>query len=321
MKAIENRVLLIFSFLWSETDERHPTTIAKIKDYLQHQQILIKDSRTIRNDITDLASFGIDIVEQRKQQYQYFIGTRHFEAPEVKLLVDAVQSSRFITAKKSKALIKKLSAFVGPSQADILNRQLYVDQRAKADNESIYITVDRIQTAIAHKRQIEFQYYEYLPTKEKQLKHGGLAYELSPYAMLWNNNSYYVAGYSTRHGKIVKYRLDRIAQLEILDEPQIPPADDFDVSDFFSQEFSMLDGTPCEVTLLCENALMNSIIDRFGEDVETHIANNTHFMVKATVDLSDTFYGWVFSSAGRMKIVDPPEAVKGFRNILNSFEE
>ena len=321
MERRENRVLMLFSYMWTYTDETHPVTAEEIRDYLQHRGVPVKDARTIRNDMADLSSFGIDIVEQRKQQYQYFIGNRHFEAPEVKLLVDAVQSSRFITAKKSKALIEKLSAFVGPSQADILNRQLYVDQRAKADNESIYITVDRIQTAIAQKRQIEFQYYEYLPTKEKQLKHGGLAYELSPYAMLWNNNSYYVAGYSTRHGKIVKYRLDRIERLEILDEPQIPPADDFDVSDFFSQEFSMLDGTPCEITLLCENALMNSIIDRFGEDAETHIANSTHFMVKATVDLSDTFYGWVFSSAGRMKIVDPPEAVKGFRNILNSFEK
>lgn len=321
MKISDNRILLVLSFLWNNTDEQHPVTVEGIKEYLKSQRIAIKDARTIRRDIADLISFGIDIVEQRKQQYQYFIGTRHFEVPEVKLLVDAVQSSRFITAKKSKALIEKLSAFVGPSQADILNRQLYVDQRAKADNEGIYITVDRIQTAIAQKRQIEFQYYEYLPTKEKQLKHDGIAYELSPYAMLWNNNSYYVAGYSMRHNKIVKYRLDRIERLEILDEPQIPPAEDLDVSDFFSQEFSMLDGTPCEVTLLCENALMNSIIDRFGEDVETHIASSTHFMVKATVDLSDTFYGWVFSSAGRMKIVDPPEAVKGFRNILNSFDK
>ena len=321
MERHGNRTLQLFSYLWIHTDETNPATAEELRAYLQSRGIPIKDVRTIRGDISDLASFGIDIVEQRKQQYQYFIGIRHFEAPEVKLLVDAVQSARFITTKKSKALIEKLSAFVGPSQADILNRQLYVDQRAKADNEGIYITVDRIQTAIAQKRQIEFQYYEYLPTKKKQLKHGGLAYELSPYAMLWNNNSYYVAGYSTRHGKIVKYRLDRIERLEILDESQIPPADDFDVSDFFSQEFSMLDGTPCEVTLLCENALMNSIIDRFGEDVETHIANSTHFMVKATVDLSDTFYGWVFSSAGRMKIVDPPEAVKGFRNILNSFDK
>lgn len=321
MSNSNDRILHVLRYMWEKTDEAHPESISQIKRYLLDADIPVKDARTIRNDLSALADFGLDIVEQRKQQSQYFIGARHFEAPEVKLLVDAVQSSRFITAKKSKALIEKLSAFVGPSQADILNRQLYVDQRAKADNEGIYITVDRIQTAIAQKRQIEFQYYEYLPTKEKQLKHGGLAYELSPYAMLWNNNSYYVAGYSTRRGKIVKYRLDRIAQLEILDEPQVPPANDFDVSDFFSQEFSMLDGTPCEVTLLCENALMNSIIDRFGEDVETHIANSTHFMVKATVDLSDTFYGWVFSSAGRMKIVDPPEAVKGFRNILNSFEE
>ena len=318
---MNSRTLHILKYLWEYTDESHPVTAAELMEYLESKGLPVKDARTIRSDITDLCGLGIDIVEQRKQQYQYFIGTRHFEAPEVKLLVDAVQSSRFITAKKSKALIEKLSAFVGPSQADILNRQLYVDQRAKADNEGIYITVDRIQTAIAQKRQIEFQYYEYLPTKEKQLKHGGLAYELSPYAMLWNNNSYYVAGYSTRHGKIVKYRLDRIERLEILDEPQIPPADDFDVSDFFSQEFSMLDGTPSKVTLLCENALMNSIIDRFGDEVETHIANNSHFMVKATVDLSDTFYGWVFSSAGRMKIVDPPEAVEGFRNILNSFEK
>lgn len=307
-----NRTLLILGFLWANTDEQHPATIGSIKSFLVRNDVPVKDARTIRGDIADLMSFGIDVVEQRRQQYQYFIGTRHFEASEVKLLIDAVQSSRFITAKKSTALIEKLSAFVGPSQADVLHRQLYVEQRAKADNESIYITVDRIQTAISRKRKIEFQYYKYLPTKEKHLKHEGMAYELSPYAMLWNNNSYYVAGHSARHGKIVKYRVDRIENLEILDEPQIPPADGFDVSGFFSQEFSMLDGTPCEVTLLCENALINSIIDRFGEDVETHIVNSSHFMVKATVDLSDIFYGWVFSSAGRMKLIAPPEAVKGF---------
>ena len=315
-----NRTLLILGFLWANTDESHPTTIESIKGFLERNGVSVKDARTIRNDSADLMRFGIDVVEQRRQQYQYFIGTRHFEAPEVKLLVDAVQSSRFITAKKSKALIEKLSAFVGPSQADILNRQLYVERRAKADNEGIYITVDRIQTAIAQKRKIEFQYCEYLPTKEKQLKHGGLSYEMSPYAMIWNNNSYYVTGHSARHGKIVKYRVDRIENLEILDEPQIPPDVGFDVANLFSQEFSMLDGAPCAVTLLCENALMSSIIDRFGEDVETSIVNDSHFIVKATIDLSDTFYGWVFSSAGRMRIIEPPEAVKGFRNMLKRFE-
>ena len=319
MPTGDSRILHLLKYVWEMTDEAHPTSIVQIRQYLQEKGAAIKDARTIRNDLSALSDFGIDIVEQRKQQVQYFVGTRHFETPEVKLLVDAVQSSRFITARKSKALIEKLSAFVGPSQADMLNRQLYVDQQAKADNESIYVTVDRIQAAIAQKRQIEFQYFEYLPTKEKQLKHGGLAYNLSPYAMLWNNNSYYVAGYSARHGKIVKYRLDRIERLEILDEPQIPPADDFDVSNFFSQEFSMLDGTPCEVTLLCENALMNSIIDRFGEGVATRIVDDGHFEVKTTVDLSGTFYGWVFASAGRMKITGPQIALEGFQNTLKNF--
>ena len=151
MPVNDGRILHVLKYLWETTDEAHPTSIAEIRQYLQKEGVEIKDARTIRNDLSALSDFGIDIVEQRKQQNQYFVGTRHFETPEVKLLVDAVQSSRFITAKKSKALIEKLSAFVGPSQADMLNRQLYVDQQSKADNESIYITVDRIQAAIAQK--------------------------------------------------------------------------------------------------------------------------------------------------------------------------
>lgn len=319
MANSNDRILHILKYMWENTDESHPTSISQIKQSLLDADIPVKDSRTIRSDLSALASFGLDIVEQRKQQNQYFIGTRHFEAPEIKLLVDAVQSSRFITTKKSKAMIAKLSTFVGPSQKDILNRQLYVDRRAKTDNEGIYITVDHIQTAIAQKRLIEFRYFEYLPSKEKQVKHGGLFYELSPYAMLWNNDGYYVAGYSARHSKIVKFRIDRIDQLHILDEPQVPPTADFDVSEFFSQEFSMLDGTECWVELLCENALMNSIIDRFGETIETRVVDGEHFKVRAKVDLSGTFYGWVFSSADRMKIVGPQVAVDGFQNTLKSF--
>lgn len=317
---LQNRTLLVLKYLWEQSDEQNPVSAANITEYLSDNGIEVKDIRTISRDIMDLMDLGIDIIEQRKERKWYFIGSRHFEAPEIKLLVDAVQSSRFITAKKSRALIDKLAVFAAPPQSDILNRQLYVDRRAKADNESIYITVDQIQTAIAQGRMIAFRYYEYLPSKEKQLKHDGLVYELSPYAMLWNNDSYYVAGYSARHSKIVKYRIDRIDRLNILDTQQTPMPEDFDVSEFFSQEFSMLDGEECEVELLCENALMNSIIDRFGEDVKTQVVDSEHFAVKVTVDLSGTFYGWVFASAGRMRIKGPETVVKGFQNMLESFQ-
>ena len=138
--------------------------------------------------------------------------------------------------------------------------------------------------------------------------------------MLWNNDSYYVAGYSPRHEKIVKYRIDRIEHLTILDDPQMPKPEDFDVTEFFSQEFFMLDGEECEVELRCENALMNSIIDRFGEDVETQVVDAEHFKVTVTVDLSGTFYGWVFASAGRMRIKGPEMVVKSFQNMLDSFQ-
>ena len=314
-----NRTLLVLEYLWRNTDEVHPAKISDIAQHLNRSGLIIKDSRTIRGDIEAILRAGFDIIIQRKQQNQYFIGTRHFEVPEIKLLIDAVQSSRFITPKKSKALIEKLSVFVGPNQTDTLNRCLYVDQRAKSDNENIYITVDAIQSAISQKRMIEFLYFEYLPTKEKHFKHGGKAYELSPYATLWSNDSYYVVGFSAERRKIVKFRIDRIEQLKIMEEVQIPPPDGFNVSEFFTQEFSMLDGTECEVELLCENALMNSIIDRFGESVDTRIVDEAHFVTKARVDLSGTFYGWVFASAGRMKIIGPQEALDGFKNTLKGY--
>lgn len=316
---VSSRILLLLDCLWKTSDEQHPVSISSIINHLKAYGLSVKDARTIRADIADLVEFGFDVVVTRSVQNQYFIGTRHFEAPEIKLLIDAVQSSRFITPKKSKALIEKLSVFVGPNQTDTLNRCLYVDQRAKSDNENIYITVDAIQTAISQKRMIEFLYFEYLPTKEKHFKHEGKAYELSPYATLWSNDSYYVIGFSTERRKIVKFRIDRIEQLGIMDEAQVPPPDDFNVSEFFTQEFSMLDGTVCEVELLCENALMNSIIDRFGESVDTQIVDDAHFVAKAKVDLSGTFYGWVFASAGRMKIIGPQEALDGFKNTLNGY--
>jgi len=314
-----NRTLWVFKFLWEHTDDEHPATIADITAYLESQGLPVKDYRVIQADIAELASMGIDIIEDRSRQYKYSIGTRHFEVPEVKLLVDAVQSSRFISQKKSKALIKKLSAFVGPQDASIIKRQLYVDQRFKATNEGIMRIVDSIQDAITTHTKVTFQYFDYSPQKKKVARHDGAFYVVSPYSLIWNGDNYYMVGHSEDKDQVQKFRVDRIDHLSIVAEPWVKPPRDYNVGEFFSQEFSMLSGKETEVELLVENALMNNIIDHFGERVKTEIVDESHFKVRATVGLSTNFYGWVFASKGKIKILSPKDAVDDFYYIIDGF--
>ncbi len=316
--ALTNRTLIIMKYLWEQTDENQPVSLADISTYLKQHQITA-DPRTLRKDIEQLVEFGIDVVKDRKVQNLYHVASRHFEAPEVKLLIDAVQSARFITPKKSRELIKRLASFVAPNDTALLKRQLYIDSRSKATNESIYVSVDRIQTAIAERKKITFQYFDYLPSKERVHRHDGQVYSVSPFALLWNNDTYYLVGFHDNKGVIAKFRVDRIDKLEIAQESALQQPADFDVSEFFTQEFSMLDGKTSKVKLLCDNALMNSIIDRFGEDVDTMQTDEAHFIAEVTVDLSSNFYGWVFASAGKMRILEPDEAVCGFQSVLDCF--
>ena len=274
---LTNRTLIVFQFLWQTTDEDHPASLADISGYLAKHSIRA-DPRTLRKDIDQLVEFGVDIVKDRRVQNQYHVASRHFEAPEVRLLIDAVQSARFITPAKSYALIERLSTFTAPHQDEVLNRKLYTDIRAKANNESIYLSVDRIQTAIAEKRKIRFKYFDYSPTKERVYRHNGKKYMVSPYAMLWNTDTYYMVGFHDSKGIVAKFRVDRIDKLVVTEEEPAAEPEGFDVSEYFAHEFSMLGGKECRVRLLCENVLMNSIIDRFGENVHTEIADDSHFI-------------------------------------------
>ena len=192
-KEKPNRTLLVLKYLWDNSDIDHPATIKDIAAYLEGFGYNAT-RKTISKDIDELIEIGIDIDCKREEHNLYFLDVRVFELAEVKLLVDAVQSSRFIPTKKSKALIEKLSTFVGPHQSSILKRQLYVDKRIKASNEGIFYLVDNIHTAIREKKRITFQYQEYNQNKEKVLKHQGQVYSLSPYALVWNDDCYYVLG-------------------------------------------------------------------------------------------------------------------------------
>ena len=170
------------------------------------------------------------------------------------------------------------------------------------------------------KKRVTFQYYYYTPDKKKDLKHNGKIYVFSPFALIWNDDSYYVIGYSDSHQKIVKFRIDRIYGMKITEKFAVRKPEGFKVSDYFSQVFSMYEGTESEITLLCENELMTYVIDRFGESVPVTPADEDHFSATVKVSLSQTFYGWVFSFGGRMKIQAPQEAVDGFQNLLQKFQ-
>lgn len=310
------RLLHILRHLWQETDETHYTTIAEIMVYLDSQGISA-NRKTIADDIAILTEFGFDIICNKSRQSQYFMGNRVFELPELKLLVDAVQASNFITKKKSKALIQKLGGMTSTHQAKELNRNLYVDGRVKPTNENIYYAVDLLHTAINHKSCITFKYYEYNGQKKKVFKHNGKLYQFSPYHMVWSNDSYYVLGYSESHGRIVTFRIDRMYKPAFSDIPYEKKPKDFDVASYCNAIFSMYDSNFCTVELLCDNDIMKAIVDKFGKSVKTEIVDEQHF--KATIDVfaSPTFFGWVFTYGGQIRILSPEKALTDYKSHIN----
>ena len=262
------------------------------------------------SDIQILIDQGVDVVCVKSTQNRYFVGSRLFELPELKLLVDAVESSHFITRKKSASLIRKLASLTSQEQARQLNRPVYMEGTAKQDNEAIYYAVDMIHTAIQEKRRIAFQYIEYTAEKEKVLKHDGYRYEFSPYALIWSRDYYYAVGWSEKHGKLAQFRVDRMTAVKLLVQEAIP-TQGFDPAAYVHQVFGMFGADIQRITLLCENSTMRSVVDRFGEEVQTEIIDGTHFQATVDVAPSPPFFAWVFTFGGKIRIIEPEEiAVK-----------
>jgi predicted DNA-binding transcriptional regulator YafY len=305
----KSRILYILQILYKYTDEENTISITEIIDLLEKQGI-VAHRRTIMTDIESIAESGVDIITIKSTQNRYFIGNRDFEFAEVKLLVDAVESSKLITQKKSNELIRKLSTLVSKHQASELNSHVYVDQRIKPENEEIYYTVDAIHSAINCNKQIEFKYYQYTGKKEKIFKNSGSVYILSPYALIWSEDHYYAIGFNKKHGKISKFRVDRMAQTTVTAIDSIPKPVKFDVAQYAKSVFEMFDGDTKSVELKCTNDLMDVIVDRFGENVNTMELGSNCFKAIVDISISPTFYGWVFGFGSKMSILAPAE-VKG----------
>ena len=312
------RIIELLRFLYQQTDEAHAVTVSEMIEYLKSKGIP-SVRQTVYTDLEALDSAGIDIVQIKSTQNRYFIGSRIFEYPELKMLVEAVASAKVISAKKSQALIQKLGQLTSIQQAEQLQRLASLSSRVKPHNEKVYYIIDSIQTAILDQHQISFQYYEYTPEKKKILKHDGYRYILDPYALEWKNDHYYLIGYSHKHKGIAHFRVDRLTSVEPLDS-KFQPMPDFDVAAYTNKMVDMFAAEHAEqVKLLCSNELMRVIIDHYGEDIEISPYDDTHFTVIIEVNPSGTFYGWVFKFMGKIRILSPQSCVDKMQDIARTF--
>ena len=316
-------ILYLKDYLEHETDENHHATVADIQKMLRSHD-MTSDRRTIYSDLEILADkYEMDIVSEG---YSRFVASRDFDLEEIKMLVDMVQSSNFLTAKKTQELIDKLKSQVSVHQAKNLSRRIYVRNRVKTTNESVYLNVDRISDAVNRDRKLNFQYFSYNISEEKVLRHDGKIHVISPFALVYVDQNYYMLGYDSEHEEMRHYRVDRMTNISVSDEEREGHTvfDSTDMSTYTNKVFYMFRGKEETVMLRCDNAVVDSIIDRFGEDAKIIKRNDNRFDVLCDVVVSPQFFAWLSPFGTQIEITEPEHVRNEFKdhlkNILTMYE-
>ena len=314
------KLLCLCRLLWERTDEDHPMTVPELIQGLEEWDIKA-ERKSIYDDMEALRVFGLDVQNRKGKDPGWFLGERPFQLAELKLLVDAVQSSRFISQRKSGDLIEKLESLASRHQARQLQRQVYVDRRAKTMNESVYYTIDKLHSAIANHRSVSFKYFEYNVQKERVFRREGKRYDVSPAGLIWDNENYYLAGYDHRHREMRHYRVDKMAELAVTCLPVEGVAADFDIASYAQKHFGMFSGKEGLVSLRCDNRLVGVVLDRFGREVILVPDGEAHFTVTVQAVVSPQFLGWVFGLGAGVEIKAPNWAREMFRRQLEAVAE
>ncbi len=309
------KLLTLERYLFEHSDENHPVTITDMINALERNGISA-ERKSLYDDIEQLRTFGEDIVTIKNgNSTGYYIGSRTFEVSELKLLVDAVQGSRFITLKKSVELIKKLETLCSRFQAAELSRQVLVTNRIKSMNESIYYNVDTLHSAIGSDNAITFKYFDYDLSAKRILRHDGLIYHASPYALNWDDENYYLIAFDHHSNMIRHYRVDKMLDICITQDKRLGQAEfsAIDIERYSKKVFSMFGGTEVRVGIMFDNSLTSAVIDRFGKDAALRKGDDENtFFVNTPVVVSPHFFGWLFSFGTKAKIVSPKEVVEQF---------
>lgn len=315
----KTKLLHLAQLLLHETDEDHPITVARMIEELGRYDIKA-ERKSIYDDLEALRSFGLDVQCRKGRSSGWFIGAREFELPEVKLLMDAVQSSRFLTQKKSDALIRKLERLASVHQARQLQRQVYVSGRIKVMNESIYYNVDKIHTAIAGQKAITFRYFDYDLHRQKVFHREGQRYIVSPYGLIWNSENYYLVAFDHRNQEMRHYRADKMCEIVVtsLDRQGRERYPDFQIAQYGQKHFGMYSGREVTVTLRGKNSMAGVVWDRFGQEVILVPDGEDHFTVTLPVVMSPQFFGWLFGLDGGLVLTAPRQAVEAYRQKLSA---
>lgn len=308
----------VMLYLLQNSDEEHPVTVHQIIDYLESKGISA-ERKSIYSDIEALQYMGLDIIMvDRGRFHGYYAAGRVFELPELKLLVDSVQSSKFITHKKTTELIKKIEQLASVHEAQLLNRQVFVKNRIKSMNESIYYNVDEIHTGISSNRKIRFRYFEYDVHKEKKFRRDGACYVVSPYAMTWDDENYYLVAYESGLDRMVHYRVDKMADISVTEEERDGQEAyrALDLAVYTQKTFGMFAGDEVSVQLRFKNYLVGAVLDRLGRDVFIVPDGNNHFTVRVDVVVSPQFFAWVLGFGDSATILGPGTVVEQMRQYL-----
>lgn len=305
------KLLYLMRYLLQSSDEAHPVSIQQMTDVLAAHDVKA-ERKSLYDDLEALRLFGLDIVQTRGKTTGYYIGTREFELPELKLLVDSVQSSKFITHRKTLSLIKKIEGLASVYDAQLLQRQVYVRNRVKSMNESVYYNVDEISNAITDDRMIRFRYFEFDAAKQRRYRHDGRVYEISPFALMWDDENYYMLGYDAAAEKLKHYRVDKMAGIEAAEQARLGKERfaEIDMSAYSKQVFGMFTGSSETIRLRFENRLAGAVMDRFGKEVILTPDGEEHFTVSIEVAVSPQFYAWLFGFGTAVEILSPAGAAR-----------
>ena len=305
------KLLYLIKIFTEDTDDQHALTLPQIVEKLGAYGISA-ERKTLYQDFELLRDFGFDIIgQQARRNFYYHMGNRRFELPELKLLVDSVQSAKFITDKKSNTLIKKLEGMVSKYEARKLQRQVIISGRIKAMNESIYYNVDKLHEAIGTDRQIRFKYFRWNIKKEMELRKDGAWYQVSPWALMWDDENYYLVGYDAEDGKIKHYRVDKMWRISVADRKREGKEQfkAFNMPRYTKSLFGMFGGEEVKVTLEAENGMVGILLDRFGKDIPVKPVDADHFRTSVVVAVSSQFLGWIMALGDGVKIIGPDKVV------------
>ena len=316
----KQKILYLMQILLDQTDESHMLTVNELISKLAELDIKA-ERKTVYDDIDTLKQFGIDIVMEKTKSYGYYVATRDFELPELKLLADAVQSSKFITERKTLQLIKKLEGLMSKHDAGTLRRQVYVQNRVKSMNESIYYNVDALHEAISEDKKISFKYSNYDIQKKQVFRRGGEPYIVSPAALTWNEENYYLIAHSDERKGLTHFRVDRMSNVKKLPEPRCPAASNFKLAEYSKKVFGMFGGEETDVKLRINNKIIGGVIDRFGKDIIMIPDGDDHFTIKVRVALSPIFYGWLFQFGDLCEVLDPQTLKDDLKQRAEAFLE